>query len=151
MPIYGYEIGLGTDLPDGSLTNIENIVVANTVLSLDDIFDSHELDSDTHYMLGNESLPLQENIIQLPNTTVQQGRNRKDWKFLAMSDVAFEYWIDTYRGQRVTIKTTVHQLNSYEKWNAQVGKETIGARYHLQGTWWYHDVMVPMYLTGTVA
>ena len=149
MPIYGYEIGLGTDLPDGSLTNIEAISVPNTVLALTDIIDRYEVDDNTHYIVSGE--PLQENIVQLPNTTVQQGRNRKDWRFLTMSDVAFEYWIDTYRGQRVTIKTTVHKNNSYEKWNAQVGRETIGERHFLQGTWWYKDVTVPMYLTGTVA
>lgn len=149
MPIYGYKIGLGTDLPDGSLTNIESLTVANTVLTLTDIMNTHQLDTNTHYLVTGE--PLQENIIQLPNTTIQQGRNRKDWHFLNMSDVAFAYWINTYRGQRVTISTTVHKANSYEKWNAQVGKETIGERFWLQGTWWYHDVMVPMYLTGTVA
>lgn len=149
MPIYGYQIGLGTDLPDGSLTNVESLTVANTVLSLTDIMDSYQLDDTTHFLLMGEAL--EENVIQLPNTTVQQGRNRKEWHFLTMSDVAFEYWIDTWRGQRVTVKTTVRKRNVFEKWNAQVGIEVIGERNFLQGTWWYQDVIVPMYLTGTVA
>lgn len=152
MPIWGYEIGLGWDLPDGSLTNIESISVPNTVLTLNDIVDRYELDASTHYLPSARTNPEQNRVTLADGTSAQQGYERKILTLAWASDVGFQYWIDTYGGKKVTIKTTKRAYNDYTKYNAIAGfPELRGEINYTQGTWWYNDIDIPFMLAGTVA
>lgn len=150
MAIYDYRIVLTHNQPDGSLVNVESISVPNTVLSLEDVLTHYDLADNTHYLVrgGDTTDPL---VTTSAATSAQNGYTKKEWVFLLVSDVALQYWIDTYRGQKVTVRTTLRKYNQYEDWNATIGPEELDANNaeYMQGTWWYSNVRVPLYLQGT--
>lgn len=152
MPIWGYQIGVGWNLPDGSLTNIESISVPNTVLTLNNIIDRYELDANTHYLPNGRTNPEENRVTLADATSSQQGYTRKVVTLAWASDVAFQYWIDTYGGKKVTVKTTVRGYNTYVKHNAIADfPEHRGEVHYMQGTWWYTDIDIPFLLAGTLA
>lgn len=149
MPIYNYAIALGWNMPEGSLTNIEAITVANTVLSLEDIFDQYAVNDNTHYIASGREASQRTMLTLGDGTVVQNGRENKPLIFLAVSDVALNYWITTYEGKKVTFKSTLRQFNSYTRYNVTVGQLEYQNAEYLNGTWWYNEVRVPMYIKGT--
>lgn len=149
MPIYSYGIALNWNMPEGSLTNIEAISVPNTVLSLEDIFDQYAVNDNTHYLASGKEASQRNMVVLGDGTVAQNGRERKDLIFLAISDVALNYWITTYEGKKVTFKTTLRQFNSYTRYNATVGQVEYQNAEYLNGTWWYLQSRVPLYIKGT--
>jgi V8-like Glu-specific endopeptidase len=149
MPIYDYKIGLQWNQPEGSLTNLEAISVPNTVLSVEDVFNRYEVDDNTHYLpRGRESVG--RSMALLGDATItQNGREEKPISFMWVSDVALQYWIDTYEGKKVTFKTTKRQFNSYTRYNCTVGVAEYPQPEYKDGTWWHQDVRVPFYIQGT--
>lgn len=150
MAIYAYKIGVGWNLPEGSLVNVENINVPNTVLSLEDIISEYTVGDNTHYLLSGET-PEENRVTTADAGNVRSGNIRKEWRMLTLSDVALQYWIDTYSGQRCTVKTTNRQFNTYERRNVQVGFPITETRHYLHGTWWYPNTRIPlMFIGGTL-
>lgn len=149
MAIYQYAIALGWNMPEGSLTNIEAISVPNTVLSLDDIFDQYAVADNTHYIASGKEASERNLVVLGDGTAAANGRENKPLSFLAMSDVALNYWITTYEGKKVTIKSTLRQYNSYTRYNATIGQVEYQNAEYLNGTWWYHETRIPVYIKGT--
>ena len=149
MPIYNYAIALGWNMPEGSLTNLEAISVSGAVLSLEDIINQYAVNDNTHYLAAGREFS-ERNMVMLGDATVvQNGRENKPLTFLAVSDKALNYWITTYEGKKVTIKTTLRQYNSYTRYNATIGAVESQAAEYLHGTWWYNEVRIPVYIKGT--
>lgn len=149
MPIYNYALASGWNMPEGSLTNIEALSVSGAALSLADVFARNEVETNTHFIATGRTLT-ERNMVMTGNATVvQNGRERKDLTFMWVSDKALNYWIDTYEGEKVTFKTTLRQFNQYTRYNVTVGQTTFQAPEYLQGTWWYQNVTIPLYVQGT--
>lgn len=151
MPTYihNYALALGWNMPEGSLNNLEALSVSGAVTTLADVFARHEVDNNTHFLATGRTIT-ERNMVMTGNATiVQNGRERKDLNFMWVSDKALNYWIDTYEGEKVTFKTSVRQFNQYTRYNVTVGQTTYQAPEYLQGTWWYSDVIIPLYIQGT--
>lgn len=146
MPVQSYAIVAGWN-NSGTLVNIESID-PSPAKYLNDILGTIVLDANTSYLVT--STPIQQNRVQTPNGSVPNGNRYQQWLFELISDDALSYWRTNFVGL-MTVTTKVSDVyDTYANYNAIADHPfvTRDQRFYECETWWYHNVIVPVYLKG---